>query len=126
MVRLLILVWIYLVFGTVVVFLLMKDLIKPMPWVPIFFVLMLAVGVVVLRSKWTERVISDPAISNFLSKHLVLVLWATICFAAGFYRVLILLFGDGDMTDFGILAGATIWGSFLLLLLRAIYRKNSG
>jgi|GEM_PF-5533721 len=125
MLRILILVLIYVVMGTMLAFLLTTGQLKPIPWMPIFFAMMMAFGIVVLRSKGAERLMSDPVYSKFAWKHWLLLIWAIVSFGAAFYGVLMFVSGRGGRGDLGGAMGATVWGLILVYVLRIIYKKNA-
>lgn len=122
--KLFILLAIYDFAATIFVFLLTIGTLKPMPWMPVFFILMLVFGVVALRSKEFDRLISYPPDSKFVWKYLVFLIWAMVSFGGAFYGILLWISGHGTTGDLGGAIGATVWGFVLVWLLRIAYKKN--
>jgi hypothetical protein len=123
MVRIFILLSIYVVMVTLLVFLLTTGLLRPVPWAPIFFMLMLAFGVIVLRARGTDRVNIEPAMPRFLWTKRIYLVWALASFTGAFYEFLMWMW-NGDRGDLGAAIGVGVWTLILVYVLRIMYRKK--
>lgn len=122
MVRFFTLLSIYVVMVTMLVFLLTAGLLRPVPWAAIFFTMMLAFGVIVLRARGTERVNVEPAMPRFLWMKRIYLVWALVSFSGAFYEFLMWMW-KGDRGDLGAAIGVGVWTLILVYVLRILYKR---
>ena len=122
--RILALVSVYVILATTEVVLIARGLLRPMPWIPIFLMLMLAFGTVVLWPQRARVPMSDSVSSRFRWRDWFFLGWAIASFAGAFYGLLMFVSGRGDRGDLGGAMGATAWGLILVYVLRLKHKTN--